>query len=187
MLAAEGVAVDFVGIVDAPAVRAYKQSAVSDGASRAGHRPLRWIGRVWTGISRPRYAFRRFIEEALREHRFGRLAWTWRILSLLQAHRALVTLQETTKWELLAEAVRVPASRHYPGPVSVFRATETWRDRGIAMPDDMHWAQCSGGVRVWHIDGNHYTVFSARNVGRTVQAVLEALSASGASIVTPTT
>ena len=103
------------------------------------------------------------------------MAWIWRGLGLLHWRSAQLGFQYHAMDVLRRESVCGREKECYPGRICVFRARDTWRGRRASVPDDLYWGRVCAEAKVWHIEGDHFSVFDGAHVEATAQAVFDAI------------
>ena len=186
ILAAEGHAVEFIGLLDTSTVPLRWDFDNTDPERVPTHiarrvdqpilaRILRVIRKGRLLRVRPAAVFRRVFEKLLLRGNFAALSLLWWSLNLLHLSKTCARFRAVASQFLIGMAVITGGGpAYYPGRVILFRSEDPEWDR-LNMPGDLGWNQYCAEVSVRRVHGDHNSTIAAGNVETTTRAVIEAL------------
>ncbi len=185
ILATEGHAVEFVGLLDTSTVPLRWDFNNTDPEKVPVHiarrvdepivaRILRVIRKGKLLRVRPAAIFRWVFEKLLLRGNFAALSMLWGLLNLLHLEETCARFRTIANHFLVGMAVTKGGPGFYPGRVILFRSEDPEWDR-LSMPDDLGWNQYCTEVSVRRVPGDHIGMIAAANLKATTRAVIEAL------------
>jgi thioesterase domain-containing protein len=173
-LKAESIDLAYLGIVDvsAPGRGPVASDIVMPEPPVARHPSwLTPLCRLWTVLTRPRYAFDRLVTVWVDGQHFARLAGLWRALAYLRLNGAQVRFRVLTMRLLRLRSHVRHAHEPYPGSVALFWALDNRGWSQAALPDDLGWSEFCQGVEVTRIPGDHLGMLAPGNLEMLTRAI----------------
>ncbi len=174
ILAAEGVEIEFLGVVDfSPAY--LEHSFWHAMGTEPALRKLARVARLRRFSSMTgRHLIARIVERQLHLGQYGLLAWEWRVLSALQLRETCANFRLVALQYLRANATKGYRAKPYGGRLHLFRADNPdWQQYGLG--EDLRWREFCRDLVIWPLTGGHVDIFRAPHVENSARVVTRAL------------